>query len=150
MSMDFRKIGAARLVLCTATEAGAGIVSGSIAYLVSPTMSGQVVVDRQGDLPEVSGDVPDADAMLDALDSAVRSYVDWSVRFRYLGRRACLLGETGNMLVPSREYRVVLWTGRGPDGYSFSFLPLRAAGRVSPSEVPADAHTVRVADGAEG
>lgn len=93
--MDFRKIGAARLVLCTATEAGAGIVSGSIAYLVSPTMSGQVVVDRQGDLPEVSGDVPDADAMLDALDSAVRSYVDWSVRFRYLGRRSCLLGETG-------------------------------------------------------
>lgn len=143
--MDFRKLNAARVVVCPARDASAGVVSGSVEYMAYPTMSGQVPVERYGALPEFSEGVADTGQLMRALDSAVRSYVDWSARFLYLRMQANMFRETGFRFRPSHPYRVVVWVDSLDDGgYMFSFTPANGAGDISPDRVPDDAHNVSV------
>lgn len=141
--MELWKVNAARVVLCPALDAEAGVVSGSIGYTAGPLLSGQVLTERDGE-PELDESAGDSGRFLRALDGAVQSYVDWSARFHYLKRPGCMFAETGFRFVPSYRYRVVLWVDSVDGGYEFHFLPLRGAGRVSASEVGAGAHAVRV------
>lgn len=144
--MDFRRLSAARVVLCPARDAEAGIVSGSMEYIVYPTMSGQLPAERYGELPELTDCVKDADLFFRALDRAIQSYVDWSARFAYLKKLAGIFRETGFRFMPSHAYKVIMWVDSLDDeGYVFSFLPLRESGEVSSDTVPETAHSVHVA-----
>lgn len=143
--MDFRKLNAARVVLCPALDVSAGVVSGSMEYSVYLSMSGGVPTERCGELPEISDGVKDADLFYRSLDRAIHSYVDWSARFAYLGKWAGMFRETGFKFMPSHQYKVIMWVDSlDGEGYVFSFLPLRESGRVSPGTVPEAAHSVQV------
>lgn len=143
--MDFRKLNAARVVVCPALDVSAGVVSGSMEYVVYPMMSGKVPAERYGELPEISDGVEDADLLFRALDRAIQSYVDWSARFAYLRKWAGMFRETGFRFMPSHTYKVIMWIDSiGDGGYVFSFLPLRESGKVSSDTVPEGAHVVHV------
>jgi hypothetical protein len=143
--MDFRKLNAARVVICPALDVSAGVVSGSMEYIVYPSMSGEVPTERYGELPELSDGVKDADLFFRALDRAIQSYVDWSARFAYLKKLAGMFRETGFRFMPSHPYKVIMWIDSLDDeGYVFSFLPLRESGKVSSDTVPEAAHSVHV------
>ena len=141
--MELWKVNAAKVVLCPAVEVEAGVVSGSIEYTAGPLLTGQVLAERDGE-PELDESAGDPGRFLRALDRAVQAYIDWSARFHYMRRPACMFAETGFRFVPSHRYRVVLWVDSADGGYAFHFLPLRCAGKVSASAVGDGAHAVRV------
>lgn len=147
-SIDFRKLNAARVVICPARDVEAGIVSGSMEYIAYPTMSGQVPTERNGELPELADGIDDGDKFFAALDRAIQSYVDWSARFAYLKKKTSMFCETGFKFMPSHPYKIVMWADfldEGDNrGYVFSFRPLRDSGKVSAGRVSDDAHSVHV------
>ena len=139
-STDYKKLSAARLVLCPATDVSAGVTSGSMGYLLNTNMRGGVDMARDGEVPELDGDVVESGKFLGALDRAVRSYLDDCVRLLYLKKSSNAFAETGFRFMPQHPYRVVLWTGKTDDGYEFSFMPLRDAGKVSSDTVSPGAY----------
>lgn len=142
--IDFRKLGAAKLVLCTATEVGAGIETGSAEYLVYISLSREVRTERCGEVPDVSDAVPDRDGFLAALDRAAADYVDWCSRFVYMRKRENMFKETEFHFHPSHIYKVVMWVALEGDDYVFSFMPLREAGKVEAGTADPNAHSVPV------
>lgn len=142
--IDFRKLGAAKLVLCPATEVGAGIESGSAEYLVYISLSREVRTERYGEVPDVSDAVPDREGFLSALDRAASDYVDWCARFVYMRKPSNMFKETEFHLHPSHVYKAVMWVSLEESEYVFSFMPLREAGKVDAGTVDPNAHSVSV------